>query len=92
MGAFGKMSGIDCRRFVRLHHPFPLALNFSHSPAVSLPCVHFWKRLLRRLFQTRAEFLILSESPVLPFTGDLKQIQSTTFLNVFLFITMEKRH
>ena len=55
MGAFGKMSGMDCRRFVPSPHPFPLLLifrtpsqprsqGFSSSLRVSL-----WKRLLCRL-------------------------------------------
>ena len=29
MGAFGKMSGIDCRRFLLSSHLLPLLLNFS---------------------------------------------------------------
>lgn len=47
LGAFSKMSGIECRRFLRLPHPLPLLLIFctcSHSLRVL-----FWKHLLCRL-------------------------------------------
>ena len=38
LGAFGKMSGIDCRRFLRSAHPLPLPLIFrTPSRAISFP-------------------------------------------------------
>ena len=42
MGVFGKMSGIDCRRFLRSPHPLPLLLIFrTPSHAVPFPLRKF---------------------------------------------------
>ena len=57
LGAFGKMSGIDCRRFLSSPHPLPLLLIFRTSSQFHSLCVSFWKLLLCRL-QSRTKVLI----------------------------------
>ena len=49
LGALAKMSGIDCRRFLRSPHPLPLLLIFRTLVQFGVLRVRFWKRLLSRL-------------------------------------------
>ena len=60
LGVFGKMSGIDCRRFLRSPHPFPLLLSFRPPTQFRFLRVSFWKRLLRRLIRSVFHWLIRS--------------------------------
>ena len=48
-GGFGKMSGIDCRRFLRSPHPLPLLLIFCIRSQFRSLRVRFCKRLLHRI-------------------------------------------
>ena len=41
LGAYGKMSGIDCRRFPSLAYPSPSAPYFLHSRPVPFPSRKF---------------------------------------------------
>ena len=43
LGAFGKMSGIDCRRFLRSSHPLPLLLIFRAPSQFRFLCVIFFR-------------------------------------------------
>ena len=49
LGAFGKMFGIDCSRFLCLPHPLPLLYIFRTPSRFRFLRVSFWKRLLRKL-------------------------------------------
>ena len=49
---FGKISGIDCRRFLRSPHTLPLLLIFRTLSQFRSLRLSFWKRLLRWLRNT----------------------------------------
>ena len=49
LGAFGKISGIDCRHFLHSPHPLLLLRIFRTPSQFRSLRVSFWKRLLRRL-------------------------------------------
>ena len=51
LGAFSKMSGIDCRFFYHSPHHLPLLLIFPLHPTLfRFLRVSFWKRLLRTFY------------------------------------------
>lgn len=81
MGAFGKMSGIDCRRFLRLPHPLSLLLIFSHSLPVLFPSCKFFETPAKPF---KHAFTLVESIPEVTFVSKIRFLRKEKFFIIYL--------